>query len=162
MIVLLQSHKKSELFLYEFNVYISNQLDILSLSFCLYVLCIVLLCEQMFFIFKKEYCVTFICQQSVELISICIRRLECLLSIYVQEFQINIWHLTELIWQTVVKFIAWRHILQSHTLQLQDISAWHFITKVQMFMYIVHLFKKSLSFLFSWQAEIFLQISIEI
>lgn len=90
MIVLRQSHKKSELFLYEFNVYISNQLDILSLSFCLYVLCIVLLCEQMFFIFKKEYCVTFICQQSVELISICIRRLECLLSIYVQEFQINI------------------------------------------------------------------------
>lgn len=88
MIVLLQSHKKSELFLYEFSIYISNQLDILS--FCLYVLCIVLLCEQMFFIFKKEYCVTFICQQSVELISICIRRLECLLSIYVQEFQINI------------------------------------------------------------------------
>lgn len=114
MIVLLQSHKKSELFLYEFNVYISNQLDILSLSFCLYVLCIVLLCEQMFFIFKKEYCVTFICQQSVELISICIRRLECLLSIYVQEFQINIWHLTELIWQTVVKFIAVEDIFYNH------------------------------------------------
>lgn len=53
MIVLLQSHKKSELFLYEFNVYISNQLDILSLSFCLSVLCIVLLCEQMF-LFSKE------------------------------------------------------------------------------------------------------------
>lgn len=114
MIVLLQSHKKSELFLYEFNVYISNQLDILSLSFCLYVLCIVLLCEQMFFIFKKEYCVTFICQQSVELISICIRRLECLLSIYVQEFQINIRHLTELIWQTVVKFIAVEDIFYNH------------------------------------------------
>lgn len=66
------------------------------------------------FIFKKEYCVTFICQQSVELISICIRRLECLLSIYVQEFQINIWHLTELIWQTVVKFIAVEDIFYNH------------------------------------------------
>lgn len=54
MIVLLQSHKKSELFLYEFNVYISNQLDILSLSFCLSVLCIVLLCEQMFLFSKKS------------------------------------------------------------------------------------------------------------
>lgn len=68
----------------------------------------------MFFIFKKEYCVTFICQQSVELISICIRRLECLLSIYVQEFQINIRHLTELIWQTVVKFIAVEDIFYNH------------------------------------------------
>lgn len=66
------------------------------------------------FYFQKEYCVTFICQQSVELISICIRRLECLLSINVQEFQINIWHLTELIWQTVVKFIAVEDIFYNH------------------------------------------------
>lgn len=113
MIVLRQSHKKSELFLYEFNIYISNQLDILSLflSIC-FMHCIIMWANV--FIFKREYCVTFICQQSVELISICIRRLECLLSIYVQEFQINIWHLTELIWQTVVKFIAVEDIFYNH------------------------------------------------
>lgn len=42
--------------------------------------------------------------------------------------QINIWHLTELIWQTVVKFIAVEDIFYNHVCyNFQDVSAWHFL-----------------------------------